>query len=268
VTTASRRTRRPSPWLLAGPIAALVVAVVVVAVRAGSGGGSAAPVPSPTTTPPSGSASAADRLAAAFDAAHNAGSVHLDLVQRGGGRTLRFSDDDGADNGVQRITLTPDLRVEVRVVGSATYVRANAPGLVAQFQLPRTLAARAQNEWLLLRPGDPFYGATTEGVTLDSTLAEYGLSGRLTLLPERTIDGTAVVGIRGTASVIPRPSGKAPTATLWIRADGAPLPVAYESKLGRAATMRVTFSHWGAPVQAPAPAHATRLTELAASASA
>ena len=201
---------------------------------------------------------------AAMSAARSAGWMHMESVAvvhvHGKARTVRFSDDDGTNSGIQRITVDRTMHGEVRVVGESTYFVANRSALAGYFGFPASAAAQLANRWLVLHPGEQGYGRVTAGVKLGSALNEMALRGRLTLLPQRMKNGVRVVGVRG---FVAGPNAKLEPhakATLWIAVAGAHLPVAYEEHIGRSDSFVATFTHWGAAVRVVAPSVALPLT--------
>lgn len=236
------KTRRSAP-------PAVLIAVVVVAVLAVGGvswaltRGSGHPVAAPASTVaaarphPAEPRSAQQWLTAALSSARKQGSVHLELIAHLPGRTLSYSDDDGRNNGVQRISVTPAMHAQVRVVGSTTYFAANRAALLNYFGFPAKTANKDANHWLVLRPGDPGYSEVTDGVTLASALTQVEVRAPLTLLPSRTLLGERVVGVQGTGD-------QGSTATLWIRSTGSHLPVAYQANSPKRGTVNASFMRW------------------------
>ena len=201
--------------------------------------------PSPTT--------AAQWLSAAMAAAKAKGAVHVEVVNKLHGRTGRYSDDDGPGVGVQRITISPGMRAEVRVMPGVTYFVANRAALTGYFGVSRSLADQAAGRWMVLHPGAPAYAPVTEGVTFGSMLKEMGLRGPLKLLPARTVHGVRVVGIRGTASGPAMRHKPKTAATLWVTESGAHLPVLYTATAPKFGSTTTLFSQWGMKVSVVAP---------------
>jgi hypothetical protein len=228
--------------------------------------------PAPSRAPvasggPSGAAepqTARQWLSAALAAAKAEGSVHMDVVDVLKKRTLRYSDDDGPDRGIQRISVSPGMRAEVRVIGSQTYFTANRKAFQNYFGFPSRVAPLIAGHWLLLEPGMPMYKRVTEGVTFRSAMKEAALRGHLRLLPERTIDGVRVVGVRGRVGGPGFQDVASAHATLWVTAGTHPLPVRYEAQDKSIGRMVVTFTKWGANVDVTRPPNALPFTQLLA----
>jgi hypothetical protein len=193
--------------------------------------------------------------------------VHIDVANTLNGRALRYSDDDGLNAGIQRITVNGTMHATVRVVAGATYFRADRAALTGYFQFPAAVAERAADRWLLLQNGDPGYDQVTEGVTFSSAMNELALAEPLVLLPARVIHGKRVIGIRGLPAAPPGATGAADvtaTATLWVAASGDPLPVSYEAHVPQLGTMTATFSKWGHGVAVSAPSPAATMADVLA----
>jgi hypothetical protein len=203
------------------------------------------PVATPTTP--------AQGLSIAFRAAKGEGSVHVDVVNKLHGRIGRFSDDDGGGLGIQRISVAPGMRAEVRVVPGVTYFVANRAALTGYFGFPASLARRVAGKWLVLHPGESGYAQVTEGVTLASTMKEMTIRGPLKLLPARTLHGVKVVGIRGMAAGPTVKRGDHVTATLWVTQSGSHLPVLYRASSRKLGSTSTTFSRWGMHVSVASP---------------
>lgn len=252
-------------------VAAIAAAVVVVAGGAAylMTRGSGSPVrPSAAVVPGAHAApvpkTAKEWRAAAMSAARSAGWMHMESVavvhMHGKTRTVRFSDDDGMENGIQRIAIDGTMHGEVRVVGSSTYFVANRSALAGYFGFPAPAAAQLANRWLVLHPGDQGYERVTAGVKLGSALSEMAVRGRLTLLPQRMEHGVRVVGVRGFVAGSNGKLDRHAKATLWVAVAGSHLPVAYEEHSGRTDSFVATFTHWRAPVSVVAPSVAAPLT--------
>jgi hypothetical protein len=257
-TTPSRRT------------AAVVAALLATAVAVGGWlwlRNDSSPAPAAASRPSSIAplpATPRQWLTAVLAAADGKGSVHMQVVNRLKGRTLRYSDDDGPDRGTQRISVTPGMRAEVRVIGRQTYFTANRKAFQDYFGFPARVAGIIGGHWLLLEPGMPMYKRVTEGVTFRSAMEEMALKGPLRLVPARSIDGVRVVGIRGLADGPALPSGTRMTATLWVTATAHPVPVRYDARAKSLGRMVATFSDWGATIDVVPPAEAIPFTRLLA----
>lgn len=241
----------------------VAVPVVVIALLGGyvlMHGGAAG---KPTPVSPGSSAAAvslaglsgAQVLARVRSAALAAGSVQVLITQTSGARTLRMMDQDATDRGTQTITLGAG-NASVIVVPGATFLRANHLALTTYFGFTAAMANRIGSQWLRLVPGNPGYTTVTEGVTLADTLKQIAMTGPFTVLTT-TRHGQRVYGVRGLVAGPTKPAKV--TATLWVSATGAPLPIEFVASSPGQGTMTATFSQWGQPVAAEPPASALTL---------
>ena len=175
-----------------------------------------------------------------------------------GGHDIRFSDDDGPQSGIQRITIVGGGSGTVRVLGSTTYLKADQTALAGYFGLPAQAAKRAANRWLSLVHSDSGYANVTEGVLLSSAISELTISSPLRLLPPQPRDGSTVVGVVGGAG------GHAPAgakATLWVDASTG-LPVEYDASAAGGDSITSRMSAWGQPVAVTKPAASTSISRF------
>jgi hypothetical protein len=250
-----RRGSSPSPRLLAVVAAVAVVAAgaVVYLVTRGPGAPASSNAAAAAAAVTAGPQTAAQWLSTAFAAANAQGAAHVEVVNNLHGRRGTYSDDDGARSGVQRITVSPGMRAEVRVLPGVTYFAANRAALKNYFGFPASVADRAAGRWLVLHPGDPGYATVTEAVTFRSMMKEMTIRGPLRLLPARTLHGVRVVGIRGVASGPATKGHPKATAILWVAASGSHLPVLYQASSRGMGSTTTTFSRWGMQVSVAAP---------------
>jgi hypothetical protein len=239
---------------------ALIAIVVVVLLIVGAGGfelmKSHSTNPPPVAKPvgankPATAPSLAALLSLVMGNAQEQRFVHADVTLRSPKHpTLVYSDDDGVTGGVQHVTIAGGGSALVLVIGSTTFVTANRVGLTKFFGLKPHQVTRVLGHWIRLVPGNPEYTSVTEGITLASTLKEIALTGKLTRLPERTLHGQRVFGIQGAVSGSGLEGGH---ATMWVTVGQHGLPVEFDAA-GATTTESVTFSRWGRPVIAHAPA--------------
>ena len=179
------------------------------------------------------------------------GSVHTvaENVSQKYGRSV-FDTYSNKTGGRQHLTIYGG-NIFVRVVGPATYFTGDRSGLHGFFvDLTADQLAVIQHSWQELQAPDKGYHATTRGITIQSLLHVDRMVGPLTLLPVQTRDGARVVGIRGKAG---GPGfGKHATATMWISAGDAPLPVEYVVTSDTLQS-RQSFSDWGSPIDVTPP---------------
>ncbi|HVS67762.1 MAG TPA: hypothetical protein VHE56_04370 [Mycobacteriales bacterium] len=165
--------------------------------------------------------------------------------------TATFDDYDTATGGIQHISIYGG-NVTVRVVGTRTYFRGDKRGLTRYMGFTADEVAVLHHQWLSLRAGEAGYKAVTEGVTIASTLHEDRIIAPFRLLPQRTVNGVAVVGVQGHAAGAGAP--KRAIATMWISTGDDPLPVKFVAA-NHGVRLTQSFSDWGTPVHLTKPAN-------------
>src|SRR4051812_45643446 len=145
--------------------------------------------------PPHGpQASAQQVLSNALAAATAKQWVHMDVRTSASGHLISFSDDDGPNTGIQRITIRGGGSGIVRVIGSTTYMKADETALGGYFGLSAGAAHRAANRWLRLEQADSSYQDVTAGVSISSAIHEVTINAPLRLLPRQQRGGATVIG--------------------------------------------------------------------------
>jgi hypothetical protein len=197
-------------------------------------------------------------LAQALSAAYLEGSVHVVSTTIHGRHRSVFDDYASALDGTQDITIDK-MHAAVRVTPEASYARGNAAARTRFFGFPPSVAKALGDRWFEVRPGDHLYEETTEDVLLHEVLADFPLVESSESLVERVIDGTSLVGVRGT------PAGADPAtpavATWWLEADAPHLPVRLVATAGKDRYVRA-FSDWRETRTVVAPADSVRLSRL------
>jgi hypothetical protein len=165
--------------------------------------------------------------------------------------------DAGLDRDIQRVTYRKGGNtghVTVLVVADTAYVRGDvfAPTNYMGFSAAR--AASLAGHWMQIPHTARGYATVAAAVRLRSTLSELVLPRPRLALPETTLDGQRVLGIRSTTTA----SGQRVTYTLYVRAARPMLPVA-EVAHGGANQMSVTFSNWNKPVTVSPPTDAKQI---------
>jgi hypothetical protein len=157
--------------------------------------------------------------------------------------------------GRQQITRSDGVRAQVRVTGGAAYFAGNQSALVNYFGFTKSQAATIGPRWISLVPSDPGYKNVAADATLQTSLPELKLAGGLREGHKSVVDGKAVIGIDGAATL----DGLHGTAVLYVTRDGHPLPVELvvrQTGHGQAdAAVTITMSHWGERVDVTAPAN-------------
>ena len=239
------------------------------ALLAGCAGGSTGSTSSPHAVKSAATASSAASLASlppaqilskALAAATAAGSMHFTVTGGSGAGQTTDVQNASSDAGNQVIRNSHGT-VTARMVGGVGYFRASA-GALARI-LPGKPASQFAGRWIAAGPGDPGYADITEGLTLGSALAEFTPTGTLTSTGPQTVDGQAVIGVKGVAAASTGvPQGQ--PAILYVMATGLPLPVGYRAGVGSDREL-AAFSRWGEAVHPVAPAHPVPITSLMSS---
>jgi hypothetical protein len=201
------------------------------------------------TSPPSPTIGLATQLAKTFHLAlaqHTVHSVAQNVSKKQG--TAVFDDYDGVKVGDQRISINGG-HVEVRVIGSTTYLTGDTKGLAIYGITPQEVRA-LHGQWLPLVAGQAGYQTITAGVTISSTLQADRLSGTLTKDPAKTLDGKRVYGISGDGTGAGSPKGS--HATMWISVQTG-LPVEFDAA-NKSTKITETFEDWGKAIHVETPA--------------
>jgi hypothetical protein len=235
-----------------------------------TGSSTPSPKPSAGSATPTSSASTATALAGlppaqiltkALAAAEAAGSVHFTATERsssGGGTDNQYA---AADSGTQVSTYTSGASATFLLVGGVGYLRGNASALAELFR--GKPVSSLVGKWIATHPGDPGYEDVTNGMTLGSALTEFTPTGTLTTTGLKTIQGKAVIGVKGVAPPnIAVPEGQ--PAILYVMATGQPLPVSFQAGAG-VDQETTTFSRWGDVEHPVAPANPLPITSVVSS---
>lgn len=187
------------------------------------------------------------------------GSVHLvESVRLSASVKGTISGDMAAHDGQQdfRISGVGDMRVEL--VGGIAYVTGSKQALVDIAGLSAAVAAKAGTHWVSVPPSSGGYAMIAGGVTLSSALSEFTPRGALKALGSSSIDGQAVLGIRGAAG----PKGE--TVTMYVSRSNKPLPVrvVFAVSSGAIAVGTIDLSRWNEPLSIKAPSGALPIDSL------
>jgi hypothetical protein len=190
-------------------------------------------------------------LAKADAAAKTAGSLHFSSTTRQGPTSIDFNDDSDPGGGRQDVTMSDGGQMTVLLISGIGYVNGNAAALSGFLGLTDAVSAQLAGHWISFSPGSPGYQQVADGVTTSSVLREIAPASPLTKTARQTVDGQAVVGVRGPAPASDQmPKGS--KITLYVAADGRPLPVSCVEGTGSNLTT-LTLSHWGEPVSVAPP---------------
>lgn len=227
----------------------MIVALAAVAcVAAGGGGylllnGSSASSDNSTPAPVVHHANARTSTPAAPTAAQKAAAAQALMTRalaaartRGSVETTETTVDNGtaetahAWTGTTTAAATVDVagkgQVTVRIVGPAAYLTGDGPALQA-LTGDADFADFLGGKWLEIAKGDEGYADVMDQATFADEQKQDWFTGTVTQLPTTTLNGQQVIPLRGTP---PKDADAGPhaTATLYLAADGDPLPVQYE----------------------------------------
>jgi hypothetical protein len=184
-------------------------------------------------------------------------SVHYVTTWSSGKVRVRMVCDAARDRGIQRITFHKGGKTgqaTVLVVANTAYLRADQFALANYFGFSASAAKRQAGRWLKIPSSAPSYATVSEAVRLKSMVGELKLPNPVVRLPQSTVEGQRVIGLRNSSVS----SGHRVTRTLYVRAAGLRLPVA-ESTQGGGSQTGVVLSRWNEPVRVSAPRGATLL---------
>jgi hypothetical protein len=208
----------------------------------------------------SASGSPTQLLASILAAARAAHSVHYVSSASLGASHVSQVGDAGATQGIQRITFRNAGKtghLTVIFVANSAYLRGDAFTLIDYLGFKAGAAAAYADRWILVPHSDGAYSTIAAGVTFSAAIGELELSAPLTRVPDTTIGGRRVVGVRGKSSTTPGSIA----ATLYARAAGQPLPVREVATAGKTRAV-VTFSRWNEPVHVAVPASAVSISKV------
>lgn len=215
-----------------------------------------------TSSPSASSVAAARRLAtASLQAASAAGSFHYTSSATSNGATQLTIGDAGPHSGRQAITVGGDT-FHVIVVDPNAYFQGDVPAMVTNLGLPVTVARAHAGQWVSLVGTDGPFASVYAAVTAPQALADNVSFSADEELSPTTVGGQRVIGLRG--PVVPVAGQPATgTATLYVEAGGAHLPVEYvihghvaSARSSPALSFTIDFSAFGEPVQLSPPAGA------------
>jgi hypothetical protein len=256
----------------------LVSIVVVIVVLALVGGGVAVFTESSSTVSPpapgTSTSGARQLLQTALQAARHVNSFHYvasSSLSGSGGGSSRTVGDAGPDSGRQLIT-SGRQKFTVLVIGTACYMKGNAPALTANLDFSAAAATAHAGQWISLAKTDPPYASVYAAVTAPSAISD-----NVTIVPQnvlgtRTLGGRTVETVTGVIAPVtipgegPQPTAKG-TATLAVRASAPHLPVRYTERGTldhQKSTATVTFSGWGKSVTITAPVGAVPWAQVGA----
>jgi hypothetical protein len=211
------------------------------------------------TTHHSISRSAATSLvASAQRAALSRGSVETSVSGDAGGFRFAGTIVGNRTTGYANVTVSGKAHGvgKERLVKGKLYAYGSVGALEEMLSLPVAPPAKYGGRWLAVPRDLPTYAAAASGLTLASVLHDASpvdsggsLRPKLAVLAATKRDGIMVRAVKSTLTGL----GTTVQATLYVRASGSPLPVAYVASMGKTVISSITFEKWGVPVQVAAP---------------
>jgi hypothetical protein len=166
-------------------------------------------------------------LSRAVAAVRAKGSVETTSTYTENGQSATAVQWQGLTTASATVQVPGEGQVAVRVVGPAAYLVGDAGVLKSEGGIDPAAADLLGGKWLEIAQGDAGYEDMMANATLTSQKAQDWFSGTVTQLPTTTLNGQKVIPLRGAPS---KDENAAPhsIATLYVAADGDPLPLKFE----------------------------------------
>jgi hypothetical protein len=236
-----RRTGGRSTGGRSAPRAHRAALLAAALVAGGAGAGSLAAVASPAGAEATGHAvteTPGNVLGSARTAVRaEAGVVETIVLIEPSGRaaiTVHAGDGIGMEQG-RFIENGKPAAVTVIDVGSVTYLRGDENGLEGS-SFTSTAAAREADHWIAIPTSSTYGKEVSDPVTIDSAANELRLKGKLRLTSPTTLLGERVIGVIFASPV--------QTATIYVRASGAALPVEIDFSTS-SIRETIKYADWG-----------------------
>ena len=196
---------------------------------------------------------ASSLLAAALHDATSETSVHEVALTTQSSTTEQEDNDIGVNAGIQQFAVSNGALADVIALDAKKklYIRGNTYALTNFFGLDLVDPSSYANDWLLVTPKDPNYGAVALATTLASDFdLSLDLKGHLAIGPVTTVDGQRARAISGT---VPAQDGNPSyRATVYISDNSKPLPLTLSATIS-GATYKATWTKWGEKLKVVAP---------------
>jgi hypothetical protein len=163
-----------------------------------------------------------DRVIAAADARVSVVTTETNVED---GQTETSSAWSGATTSAATVQVAGKGQVTVRIVGPAVYLTGDGPALQAMTG-DADFADFLDGKWLEIAKGDEGYDDIMGNDPATDDQQDI-FSGAVTQLPTTTLNGQQVIPLRG-APPADADAGPHAVATLYVAANGEPLPVRYE----------------------------------------
>jgi hypothetical protein len=202
------------------------------------------------SAPPLASRTPVEIFNAALDAARAAGSLHAVLTYPTG-RTDSY---DITTTGGRVVVGDIPYLMEIRLVGSLLYVKANLITLLAVIGAPQRTAIKFTDRWIAFARTDPRFPRLSTALTLKSLIDLISFNGLVSISPQALVNGQKTIGISGTLS-------RRGAGTLYIALAGNPYPVE-EIYTIRGRNYSLDFYKWGEKVNVVAPGGAVGASSI------
>jgi hypothetical protein len=166
----------------------------------------------------------------------------------------------GRADGTETVTSLrgpQNVLFDVVLIGTEAYFMGNSAGLTVVLGFKASPAKKEADKWVSVPSSSTLYPELANGLTVSTATEVLDMVGMLTIVPEKTVRGESVVGVRSISTA----SGFSSTETAYIRADGVPLPVEVDLS-GDGPPESVVFGPWGQPPTANAPKNAVSFDKI------
>jgi hypothetical protein len=200
--------------------------------------------------------SARNIVSLAISSAQKEGTAHMAVSVSSSGGSETISQDSAVHSGRQQIAIGAD-NASIVVIGKTTYIEGSAGGLSQYFSYPTTVAIELAGFWISYGPKDPGYSVISSGVTLSAALGQLRPTSALRKLGPSVVDGKPVFGVSGTEG--------ADSVTLYVSANGDPLPVAATETSGTSSSSTVatiSTSDWHERLALRPPSHSVAISSI------
>jgi hypothetical protein len=174
------------------------------------------------------------------------------LTEQAEGQTVLEVGNAGRADGTETIEAhlgAQTWNVALVLLGPRIYVLANSYPLEQIVGLKVSAAKSESDTWFYVPSSDTYlYDTLADGLTVQTATGALNLVGTPTILRGQTVMGQPVIGLRQVS-----PQGIITfTQTVYVRANGAPLPVEVQNSYAGVAES-VIFGDWGQAPLAAAP---------------
>jgi hypothetical protein len=196
-------------------------------------------------------------LASILAAAGAQSSVHYTSTTNFGNEQLSFVGDAGLADGSQSITYTKAGKtghVVILLSGNTAYVRGDAFTLQSYMGFKPAPAQQYAGKWVRFPHTDSGFATLAVGITLPSVIQEISLQGQLSRVPQATVDGRQLLGVRSTDMS----NGVTTIDTVYAAPQGSRLPVEDIATHGNT-DLKMVFSNWNESIAIPSPSGSTAI---------